>query len=74
MKWNELTDAEQVYLYWEFVAMLDDDQTMEFTEFDALARKVDDDCITEQHATGNYLWITFTTRCFFNEILTQMQD
>lgn len=73
MKWNELTDTEQVYLYWEFVAMLDDDQTMEFTEFDALARAVDNDCITE-HATNDYVWITFTTLQFFNEILTQMQD
>ena len=73
MKWNELTDTEQVYLYWEFVAMLDDDQTMEFTEFDALARAVDNDCITE-HTTNDYVWITYTTLQFFNEILTRMQD
>lgn len=73
MKWNELTDTEQVYLYWEFVAMLDDDDpAIEFSDFNTFACAIDNDCITEYSPNGN-MWISYTTLQFFNEILTQVQ-
>lgn len=37
MKWNELSDMEQVYLYWEFIAANPDCADYTFEEFEVIA-------------------------------------
>ncbi len=38
INWDELTDAEQIYLFWEYQANTDEDDPMTFEEFDELMR------------------------------------
>lgn len=34
-EWNQLTDEEQIYLYWEYCAANDDDEIL-FSDFDEM--------------------------------------
>lgn len=40
INWDELNSFEQVYLYWEYQANSDEDETMSFEEFDEMMRGV----------------------------------
>lgn len=39
MNWNELTDQEQIYMYWNYVDSLDEDENISFQDFDAMMRE-----------------------------------
>lgn len=42
MKWNEMTDQEQVYLWWEFQAgQSEDEEPITFEDFDEMMRGAD---------------------------------